>query len=243
MPLYTRTGDAGTTSLVGGQRVPKTHVRLEAYGTIDELNSFIGLLIAEMRAPSHPIQGAPSHPSQGAPSHPPRGGATISSGIPAETQVPPRGDLEGAFAPPQGDLEGAPEWAETLALLADVQSLLFSIGSILATDTSEREVRPGRYIEDVDVATLEHAIDAAEEGLPGWRGFILPGGTRAASLAHVCRTVCRRAERAIYRVAEEAEVDATLLRYVNRLSDYFFALAKQLNHIAGHEESYWKARS
>ena len=227
MPLYTRTGDAGTTSLVGGQRVPKTHVRLEAYGTIDELNSFIGLLIADMRAPSHP----------------PRGGATISSGIPAETQVPPRGDLEGAFAPPQGDLEGAPEWAETLALLADVQSLLFSIGSILATDTSEREVRPGRYIEDVDVATLEHAIDAAEEGLPGWRGFILPGGTRAASLAHVCRTVCRRAERAIYRVAEEAEVDATLLRYVNRLSDYFFALAKQLNHIAGHEESYWKARS
>ena len=235
MPLYTRTGDAGTTSLVGGQRVPKTHVRLEAYGTIDELNSFIGLLIAEMRAPSHPTQGAPSHP--------PRGGATISSGIPAETQVPPRGDLEGAFAPPQGDLEGASEWAETLALLADVQSLLFSIGSILATDTSEREVRPGRYIEDVDVATLEHAIDAAEEGLPGWRGFILPGGTRAASLAHVCRTVCRRAERAIYRVAEEAEVDATLLRYVNRLSDYFFALAKQLNHIAGHEESYWKARS
>ena len=235
MPLYTRTGDAGTTSLVGGQRVPKTHVRLEAYGTIDELNSFIGLLIAEMRAPSPPSQGAPSHP--------PRGGATISSGIPAETQVPPRGDLEGAFAPPQGDLEGAPEWAETLALLADVQSLLFSIGSILATDTSEREVRPGRYIEDVDVATLEHAIDAAEEGLPGWRGFILPGGTRAASLAHVCRTVCRRAERAIYRVAEEAEVDATLLRYVNRLSDYFFALAKQLNHIAGHEESYWKARS
>ena len=235
MPLYTRTGDAGTTSLVGGQRVPKTHVRLEAYGTIDELNSFIGLLIAEMRAPSHPTQGAPSHP--------PRGGATISSGIPAETQVPPRVDLEGAFAPPQGDLEGAPEWAETLALLADVQSLLFSIGSILATDTSEREVRPGRYIEDVDVATLEHAIDAAEEGLPGWRGFILPGGTRAASLAHVCRTVCRRAERAIYRVAEEAEVDATLLRYVNRLSDYFFALAKQLNHIAGHEESYWKARS
>ncbi len=216
MPLYTRTGDAGTTSLVGGQRVPKTHVRLEAYGTIDELNSFIGLLIAEMRAPSHHL----------------RGGTCISAGIP-----------EDIVDPPQGDLEGAPEWAETIDLLADVQSLLFSIGSILATDTSEREVRPGRYIEDVDVATLEHAIDAAEEGLPGWRGFILPGGTRAASLAHVCRTVCRRAERAIYRVAEEAEVDATLLRYVNRLSDYFFALAKQLNHIAGHEESYWKARS
>ena len=188
--LYTRTGDTGMTSLVGGQRVPKTHLRLEAYGTVDELNSFIGLLIAEMNASS---------------------------------------DASG--------LEG------TIDLLTDVQSLLFSIGSILATDTSERDVRPGRYVEEVDVTTLEHAIDAAEEGLPGWRGFILPGGTRAASLAHVCRTVCRRAERAIYRVAEEAEVDATLLRYVNRLSDYFFALAKRLNYIAGHEESYWKARS
>ncbi|MBP3829397.1 MAG: cob(I)yrinic acid a,c-diamide adenosyltransferase [Bacteroidaceae bacterium] len=188
--LYTRTGDTGTTSLVGGQRVPKTHLRLEAYGTVDELNSFIGLLIAEMDASSD------------------------ASGL-----------------------------ERTVDQLTDVQSLLFSIGSILATDTSERDVRPGRYVEEVDVTTLEHAIDAAEEGLPGWRGFILPGGTRAASLAHVCRTVCRRAERAIYRVAEEADVDATLLRYVNRLSDYFFALAKRLNYIAGHEESYWKARS
>ena len=110
-------------------------------------------------------------------------------------------------------------------------------------NTSEREVRPGRYVEDADVAQLEHAIDKAETGLPGWRGFILPGGTRAASLAHVCRTVCRRAERAVYRLAEQAEVDEVLLRYINRLSDYFFALAKQINHCAGHEESFWKARS
>ncbi len=189
MPLYTRTGDAGTTSLVGGQRVPKTHIRLEAYGTIDELNSFIGLLIAELKTSS---------------------------------------DLSG--------LEG------TVELLIDIQSLLFSIGSVLATDTSEREVRPGRYVEDADVTRLEHAIDDAESSLPGWRGFILPGGTRAAALAHVCRTVCRRAERAIYRVAETADIDDTLLRYVNRLSDYFFALAKAINLAAGQEEYYWKAR-
>ena len=196
MSLYTRTGDSGMTSLVGGQRVPKTHVRLEAYGTIDELNSFIGLLISDLPADV----------------------ATL----------------------PATDADGSPTIA---GLLTGVQSLLFSIGSILATDTSEREVRPGRYVEDADVSQLEHAIDKAETGLPGWRGFILPGGTRAASLAHVCRTVCRRAERAVYRLAEQAEVDEVLLRYINRLSDYFFALAKQINHCAGHEENFWKARS
>ena len=215
MPLYTRTGDSGMTSLVGGQRVAKTHVRLEAYGTIDELNSFIGLLIAELKAPSLP---------------PPVGKELISSEEQAETEASPTG----------GGLEGALEGI--LDLLTDIQSLLFSIGSVLATDTSERDVRPGRYIEDDDVSRLEQAIDMAEAGLPGWRGFILPGGSRAASLAHVCRTVCRRAERAIYRVAAEAEIDETLLRYVNRLSDYFFALAKKINHSAGQEEYFWRPR-
>lgn len=182
MKLYTRTGDTGMTSLVGGQRVPKTHPRLEAYGTIDELNSHIGLLIAEL-----------------------------------------------------GDAADTP-------FLTEVQNLLFSIGSMLATDTSQREVRPGRYVTAKDVQEMEHAIDAAEEGLPGWRGFILPGGTRAAAQAHVCRTVCRRAERCIYTLASEAEVDARLLEYINRLSDYFFALAKKINHSAGQEENIWQKR-
>ena len=180
--LYTRTGDTGMTSLVGGQRVPKTHVRLEAYGTIDELNSHIGLLVAEL------------------------------------------------------------DEGEDTQLLIGVQNLLFSIGSMLATDTTQREVRPGRYVTEADVTGLEHAIDAAEEGLPGWRGFILPGGTQAAAQAHVCRTVCRRAERLIYTLAEQVEVDATLLAYVNRLSDYFFALAKKINHSAGQEENIWQKR-
>lgn len=184
--LYTRTGDSGTTSLVGGQRVAKTHVRLEAYGTVDELNSHIGLLIA---------------------------------------QLP---DAEALHA--------------DSVLLIDVQNLLFSIGSMLATDTSERDYRPGRFITDDDIAELEHAIDAAEEGLPGWRGFILPGGTVAAAQAHVCRTVCRRAERRIYALAAEADVDTQLLAYINRLSDYFFALAKKINHSAGQEENIWAKR-
>lgn len=185
--LYTRTGDSGMTSLVGGQRVPKTHPRLEAYGTIDELNAHIGLLIAELR------------------------------------DVP---------------TDSAPD----CACLTDIQNLLFSIGSMLATDTSERDYRPGRYVTEADVAAMEHAIDDAEAGLPGWRGFILPGGTRAAAQAHVCRTVCRRAERCIHALAAEANVDAMLMAYINRLSDYFFALAKKINHSAGHEELIWAKR-
>ena len=193
--LYTRTGDTGMTSLVGGQRVPKTHIRLEAYGTIDELNSFIGLLITYLSPAS----------------------AKASADASADASSP-------------------------VDVLTEVQNLLFSIGSMLATDTTERGVRPGRYITDDDIATLEHAIDDAEEGLPGWRGFILPGGTRAAAVAHVCRTVCRRAERAIHRLAEEAEVDANLMAYVNRLSDYFFALAKKINYSAGQEENIWRPR-
>lgn len=180
--LYTRTGDNGMTSLVGGQRVPKTHIRLEAYGTVDELNSHIGLLIAELDACS---------------------------------------DIE---------------------LLIDIQNLLFSIGSMLATDTSQRDYRLGRYVTAEDITALEHAIDAAEEGLPGWRGFILPGGTKAAAQAHVCRTVCRRAERCIHALAAEADVDEQLLAYMNRLSDYFFALAKKINHSAGQEENIWAKR-
>lgn len=182
MKLYTRTGDSGTTSLVGGQRIAKTHIRLEAYGTVDELNSHIGLLISLI------------------------------------TDDADR------------------------ALLTEVQNLLFSIGSMLATDTSARDYRPGRYVTSDDVTVLENAIDAAEEGLPGWRGFILPGGTTAAAQAHVCRTVCRRAERRIYALAAEADVDAQLLAYMNRLSDYFFALAKKINHSAGQEENIWAKR-
>ena len=182
MKLYTRTGDTGMTSLVGGQRVPKTHTRLEAYGTIDELNSHIGLLISLLTD--------------------------------------------------DDDRER----------LTDVQNLLFSIGSMLATDTTERDYRPGRFVTEEDITAMERAIDNAEEGLPGWRGFILPGGTTAAAQAHVCRTVCRRAERRIYALAAEVDVDALLLAYVNRLSDYFFALAKKINHSAGQEENIWAKR-
>ena len=181
--IYTRTGDTGTTSLVGGQRVPKYHIRLDAYGTIDELNSHLGLLLTYL------------------------------------TDATDRDTV------------------------LSVQNLLFSIGSMLATDTSQRDVRPGRYVTDDDICHLERAIDAAEEGLPAWRGFILPGGSRGAAEAHVCRTVCRRAERAIHALAAEAEVDTLLMAYVNRLSDFLFVLAQKINKSEGVEENIWQKRA
>lgn len=180
--IYTRKGDTGMTSLVGGQRVPKTHIRLEAYGTVDELNSQLGLLLTYLT-------------------------------------------LE-----------------EDRQVVLGVQNLLFSIGSMLATDTSERDIRPGRYVTQEDVEDMEHAIDAAEDGLPGWRGFILPGGSRGAAIAHVCRTVCRRAERQIHALASVAEVDPLLMAYINRLSDYLFVLAQKINKTEGVEENIWQKR-
>lgn len=181
--VYTRTGDTGMTSLVGGQRVPKTHVRLEAYGTVDELNSQLGLLLTYLTED------------------------------------------------------------EDRQIILSVQDLLFSIGSMLATDTTQRNVRPGRYVTQEDVEDMEHAIDAAENGLPGWRGFILPGGSRGAAVAHVCRTVCRRAERRIYALAAEAEVDPLLMAYINRLSDYLFVLARKINKSVNIEDVIWQKRA
>lgn len=179
--LYTRTGDSGMTSLVGGQRVPKTHLRLEAYGTVDELNSQLGLLL---------------------------------------TYVNDDVDRD---------------------VLLAVQNQLFVICSELATADEDLRARRSSVTEE-DVQWMEHVIDVAEEGQPGWRGFILPGGTRGAAVAHVCRTVCRRAERRIHALAAEAEVNPLLLAFVNRLSDYLFALAKKMNLKAGKEENYWQKK-
>ncbi len=180
--IYTRTGDHGETSLVGGQRIPKTHPRLEAYGTIDELNSAIGLLATYL------------------------------------TEEADR------------------------AFVIEIQNRLFSVASMLATDTSE-----GRHYKHVitpaDVEQMEQAIDQAGEGLPGWRGFILPGGGRGAAVAHLCRTICRRAERRIYTLADEVPVEPTLLAYINRLSDFLFVLAQKMNHNEGISENIWRKRS
>lgn len=180
MKIYTKTGDAGQTSLVGGQRVSKCCQRLESYGTVDELNSHIGVLMSELSD--------------------------------------------------QQDVD----------MLLDVQRTLFVLGGYLATDTSQRDVRPGNVITPEMVATLEAEIDRLQALLPPLRLFILPGGTHAAAEAHVCRTVCRRAEREMLRLAEEAEVDATALAYINRLSDYLFILARKANMDAGVEDIVWR---
>lgn len=176
--VYTGTGDDGTTSLVGGQRVSKTHARLEAYGTADELSSHLGLL---------------------------------------QTYLTDAHDVD---------------------VITRIQCHLFSVGGELATESDgEHQIRC--VLLPTDVEWLEREIDAADEGLPGWRGFILPGGTRGASVAHVARCVCRRLERRMYSLAEEAPVDALLTQYVNRLSDYLYVLARKINFLQGVEENLW----
>jgi len=178
--VYTRTGDKGTTSLVGGTRVEKSCCRLEAYGTIDELNSQLGLLL---------------------------------------TYIEEVGERD---------------------RILQCQNDLFVIGGILATETTCEGEKTCMRIGEEDITALEHAIDAAHEGLPPWRGFTLPGGCRAAAMAHVCRTVCRRAERCICRLTEETPVDENLCCYINRLSDYLYVLACKLNFQASVEENLWK---
>lgn len=181
MKVYTKTGDKGQTSLVGGQRVSKCCCRLESYGTIDELNSHIGVLIT--------------------------------------------------YCSDESDA----------AFLTDVQGKLFVVGGYLATDTSQRDVRPGNIVTSEMVQAIEHEIDRLQEQLPPLRLFILPGGSRAASFAHVCRTVCRRAERCMLRLAETgADVNDNVTAYINRLSDYFFVLARKLNVDANISDTIWR---
>lgn len=177
MKIYTKTGDAGTTSLVGGKRVPKDCARLESYGTVDELNAHVGLLL---------------------------------------TYVSENQDRE---------------------CLISIQNRLFVVGAQLATEAPNVS---SSVITDDDVTNLENNIDKASEGLPKWRGFTLPGGCREAAIAHVCRTVCRRAERRILTLNSEEEVDPQLIKYINRLSDYFYVLALRLNFLHGTEEILWK---
>jgi cob(I)alamin adenosyltransferase len=164
--LYTGGGDKGMTSLVGGQRVSKTHLRLEAYGTIDELNSFIGLLITEVKD--------------------------------------------------EKDID----------LLQFIQHKLFAVGSNLATETEHAALNPASRITAEHIRRLEAHIDLIDTDLPKMSGFVLPGGSRSAALAHVCRTVCRRAERQIYRLAAENPVEENVLVLMNRLSDLLFIMAR-----------------
>lgn len=178
--VYTRTGDAGTTSLVGGTRVPKTHARLEAYGTVDELNAHLGLLVTFL---------ADGHDRD---------------------------------------------------FVLKVQSALFSVGSQLATETTQHTLHQSAVITPVQVEEMEREIDRLDSLLPPLRAFVLPGGNRGAAQCHVCRTVCRRAERRILALSPDTDITPELLSYVNRLSDYLFVLSRKMNQDEKKGEIFWQ---
>ena len=166
MRVYTRTGDKGETSLASGTRVPKYHPRLEAYGTADELNSYIGLI---------------------------------------RTEIPDKTARE---------------------MLVKIQNRVFSVSSMLAVDNPELSSQlPG--IKDHDIAELEKDMDRMLDILPTLKNFILPGGHPLVAQCHIARTVCRRLERLMVKLAEEFPVEENLVIYVNRLSDYLFVLARK----------------
>lgn len=177
--IYTRTGDKGTTSLVGGARVPKTHVRLEAYGTIDELDTHLGLLL---------------------------------------TYLTESDDRE---------------------IILWVQHKMFTIGSYLATDQTQTDLRVESKIHDTDIERLELAIDTIDRNLPPLKAFVIPGGSRESAVCQVCRTVCRRAERRILALSESCLVEDNVIAFINRLSDFLFVLARKLNILTQTSEIYW----
>ncbi|HTT63471.1 MAG TPA: cob(I)yrinic acid a,c-diamide adenosyltransferase [Bryobacteraceae bacterium] len=184
--VYTRRGDAGETSLAGGQRVPKDSRRIAAYGAVDELNSFVGLARA------------------------------TAAGEPAVESL--------------------------AAILLRVQHELFNLGSILATLPEDVHARQAR-ITGVEVARLEAEMDRANEGLPALRSFVLPGGSRLNAELHICRTVCRRAERLVTTLAREEKVPAEAVKYLNRLSDAFFVWSRWASHQGGAAETLWEPNS
>lgn len=178
--VYTRRGDQGQTSLVGGQRVSKASVRLESYGTVDELSSHLGLLASML---------------------------------------------------PEG---------EDKEMIQRIQNNLFNVCTNLATDQEQTPLYPSAYLPEGEIERLEKEVDTIMKMLPEKQGFILPGGTKEAAQAHVCRTVCRRAERRIVELSITTQISSEVLQYINRLSDYLFVLAKKLNFIAGQSEKLWK---
>jgi cob(I)alamin adenosyltransferase len=184
--VYTRTGDEGMTSLVGGERVPKDSLRIESYGTVDELQSVLGMLRAAL----------------------------------AES----------------GD---RPEMAEIVGHIHRVQQDLFDLGSTLATPPQHAD-RVKSPITEERIGRLEETMDLWNEELPPLRSFVLSGGGRFSALGHVARTVCRRCERIVLRLAREEDVPAEVLRYLNRLSDFLFVLARHLARVVGEDEPLWE---
>ena len=185
--VYTRTGDKGETGLAGGQRVAKDSLRIEAYGTVDELNATIGVARA-----------------------------TAEEAIASHTKL--------------GELD---------IILKRVQHELFNVGSILATLPEDVHPRQAR-VTQAEITRLETEIDRMNAGLPALRSFVLPGGCRLNAELHVCRTVCRRAERVCVTLAREERVDAETIQYLNRLSDALFVWSRWASYTLGVPEILWE---
>jgi len=183
LKIYTKTGDSGNTGLIGGSRVSKSNIRINAYGTVDELNAFIGLL-----------------------------GDQLSD-------------------------------EHSRKVLREIQDRLFTIGSSLACDPHKETAMKIPDLTETDILLLENEMDGMNKKLPEMKSFILPGGNAAVSTAHICRTVCRRAERIIVELdSQEKLAQPLILKYMNRLSDYFFVLARYTGMLTGAEEVKWEAR-
>ena len=182
LKIYTKVGDKGTTSLIGGTKVLKSDLRIEAYGTIDELNSYLGLC-NDLLMNDH-----------------------------------------------------------SKKVLKEIQDRLFTIGSSLACDPEKEPKMKIPDLKEEDVSLLEKEIDKMNEGLPVMKNFILPGGHVTVSHIHIARCICRRAERCCVRLNEQAKEDVLILKYLNRLSDYLFVLARYASHLLNAEEIVWKPR-
>jgi cob(I)alamin adenosyltransferase len=181
MKIYTKTGDQGITSLFGGKRVSKADLRIDTYGTVDELNSYIGLLRDQ------PVNENRSE------------------------------------------------------VLIEIQDRLFTIGSILATEPGNTKVKIP-VLAETDSQLLEKEIDAMSAALPPMRFFVLPGGHPSVSFCHIARTVCRRAERLSIALHAIEPIDALVIQYLNRLSDYLFMLSRMVAHELHAPETPWKPR-
>ncbi len=179
MKIYTKTGDDGSTSLYGSQRVHKSHAVIECIGSIDELNSFIGLLACQEACVCY-----------------------------------------------QGFLQ-------------QIQQHLFVIGGELASIFKDQKRLKNISLQDDMIANLEEAIDRFEEVLPAMTHFVLPGGHQSVSLCHVCRSICRKSERFIQSFHQKVPLNTTILKYLNRLSDYFFVLARKLTMDLNIKEVKW----
>jgi cob(I)alamin adenosyltransferase len=181
--IYTKTGDKGTTSLIGGTKVSKSHIRIETYGTVDELNSYLGL---------------------------------VSDHLTDE---------------------------QTKTVIKEVQDRLFTIGSSLACDPEKEPLMKLPDLKESDIVFLEKEIDKMNDELPVMKNFILPGGHVAVSTTHVARCVCRRTERLCVNMQEhELFIDPLVIKYINRLSDYLFVLARFIGHQLNIQEIAWKPR-